>query len=232
MEGDAGPSVSSSVAAPKFGRLYNLFRHVSIWLAIVSAVLLIGGLVVIVLYAASTVGPHLRYLSVGLLTASAAFLTGCLTGFVFGIPRIVSSGALRLQTGGSKAPDQERSDGAQAGKSAQDSATPATDAPVAQAPAVPNFTPSTNLAEVSDWLTKLLLGAGLVQLTRLGAPLRSLINTVAGGLEPVTPPAGPTGPAVVMAASVLVAYTVLGFLCGYVVTTLWYGSRLEKLGLH
>ena len=29
-------------------------------------------------------------------------------------------------------------------------------------------------AEVSDWLTKLLLGAGLVQLTRLGRPLVQL----------------------------------------------------------
>ena len=210
---------------------YNLFRHVSSWLAIVSAVLLVGGLVVIGLYAAATVGPHLRYLSVGLLTAAAAFLSGCLIGFVFGIPRIVSSGALRLQAGGGNVPGQERSDGAQTGAGKPAPATPATETSVAQSSGALNFTPSTNLAEVSDWLTKLLLGAGLVQLTRLGAPLRSLIDTVARGLEPVTSPTGPTGPAVVMAASILVAFTVLGFLSGYVVTTLWYGRRLEKLGL-
>lgn len=30
------------------------------------------------------------------------------------------------------------------------------------------YLPSANLPEVSDWLTKLLLGAGLVQLTHLG----------------------------------------------------------------
>jgi hypothetical protein len=37
---------------------------------------------------------------------------------------------------------------------------------------------------VSDWLTKLLLGAGLVQLTRLGAPISQLIDSVAAGLAP------------------------------------------------
>lgn len=41
---------------------------------------------------------------------------------------------------------------------------------------------------MSDWLTKLLLGAGLVQLTHLG----------------------------------------LGFLVGYVTTTLWYGRNVSK----
>src|SRR6266702_6733481 len=51
------------------------------------------------------------------------------------------------------------------------------------------FSPSTNLAEISDWLTKLLLGAGLVSLSRLGAPVSKLISDVAGGLHgPVSDP--------------------------------------------
>ena len=50
------------------------------------------------------------------------------------------------------------------------------------------FATSTNLAEVSDWLTKLLLGAGLVSLTKIGAPLGHLIDTVAAGLTVTTSP--------------------------------------------
>jgi hypothetical protein len=50
------------------------------------------GAILIILYGSSTVGPHLRYISVGLFTACAAFLVGDLTGLVLGIPRIVSSG--------------------------------------------------------------------------------------------------------------------------------------------
>jgi hypothetical protein len=98
------------------------------------------------------------------------------------------------------------------------------DAPVNQ------FTPSTNLAEISDWLTKLLLGAGLVELTRLGHPLSSLIDAVARGLQGVPAGGAVSGTPVVAAASILVLYVVLGFLDGYVLTTLWYGKYLQRLG--
>jgi len=35
---------------------------------------------------------------------------------------------------------------------------------------------------------------------------------------------------VLVAASILVMYVVLGFLDGYVLTTLWYGKHLQRLG--
>jgi hypothetical protein len=89
-----------------------------------------------------------------------------------------------------------------------------------------SFEPSTNLAEISDWLTKLLLGAGLVSLTRLGPPLGRLINTVARGLGPH---GMATGAAVDIAAAILIGYAVLGFLAGYLATTLWYGKRLRAM---
>ena len=40
------------------------------------------GAVLIILYVVSTVGPYLRYISVGLFTACAAFLIGTLVGLV------------------------------------------------------------------------------------------------------------------------------------------------------
>jgi hypothetical protein len=54
------------------------------------------GAVLIILYVISTVGPHLRYISVGLFTACAAFLVGTVAGLVLAIPRFVSSGAYAL----------------------------------------------------------------------------------------------------------------------------------------
>jgi hypothetical protein len=128
-----------------------------------------------------------------MLTALAAFLSGCVAGFLFGIPRVVSSGQLRHDRG-------------------------------SQA-----YTPSTNLAEVSDWLTKLLLGAGLVQLTRLGAPIGHLIDTVAAGLTPAAAPTVPSSAAKVMAGAILFGYAAFGLLDAYVVTTMWYRQKLEKL---
>jgi len=90
------------------------------------------------------------------------------------------------------------------------------------------LTPSTNLAEISDWLTKLLLGAGLVELTRLGRPLSQLVDTVARSMQNVAPGAKLPDGATVVAGGVLALYVVLGFLVSYVLTTLWYSKYLEQ----
>jgi hypothetical protein len=91
------------------------------------------------------------------------------------------------------------------------------------------FSPSTNLAEISDWLTKLLLGAGLVSLSHLGGPIGRLIDDVASGLHGLT-----SNPAIIQAAKVtagaiMIAFAVLGLLVGYIVTSTWYELRIEKL---
>ncbi len=86
-----------------------------------------------------------------------------------------------------------------------------------------------NLAEVSDWLTKLLLGAALVQLTHLGAPIGSLIDHVALGLQNPSATGGPTSSAKVMAGLIIFGYAFLGLLEGYVVTSVWYPQKLISL---
>src|SRR6202035_592002 len=130
---------------------------------------------------------HWSYVGVGVLTSLAALVAGYLAGFLFGIPRLVSSGSFRL---GNQPTD---------------------------------YSPSSNLAEVSDWLTKLLLGAGLVQLTRIGAPIAGLIDNVAAGLHSS---AGSAEAAKVVAGAILFGYVIIGVLEGYMVTTLWYQSKL------
>jgi hypothetical protein len=169
-------------------------RHIGNWLAFLALALPVLGAIWICVYSFSTPGPHVTYLGVGMMTSIAALISGFLVGFLFGIPRVVSSGELR--------------------QTSKDTGA---------------YTPSSNLAEVSDWLTKLLLGAGLVQLTRLGGPIGDLIDHVAAGLQ-VTPPGhGPSEAAVVMAGAILLGFSVIGFLDGYVVTTVWYQKKIANL---
>jgi hypothetical protein len=93
---------------------------------------------------------------------------------------------------------------------------------------VDSWKPSTNLAEISDWLTKLLLGAGLVQLTNLGGPAGALIRSIARGLDNPSSTSS-SGPAMVAAGTIVVLFTILGFVMGYVLTTLWYSNALASL---
>jgi hypothetical protein len=152
---------------------------------------------------------------VAVLTALSAGAIGLLLGLLFGVPREVSSGAFR-QSNPTPAAALTTGDGA--------AADPA-DLPPSTPPVAGRFATSTNLAEVSDWLTKLLLGAGLVSLTKIGAPLGHMIDTVAAGLTTAT---GSTGSATVAAGAIMFGYGAIGFLDGYFVTTLWYQKELNK----
>jgi hypothetical protein len=181
-------------------------------LTMLALVLMLIGLVLIAIYSFATPGAHWQYLAVGALTAITVWVVGYLFGFLFGIPRIVSSGQLRMATAPNVIDHAKK--------------LQTTEAVVAGNP--PHMVPSSNLAEVSDWLTKLLLGAGLVSLTKLGEPLGSLINSIAAGMQGSNPPVV-TGPPQVMAAAILFGYVTLGFLVGYILTSLWYSRHLEKL---
>src|SRR6202034_3244068 len=125
------------------GRRLSLgpFAHTTFWLATLAIWVPLTGGLCIVFYAVKTPGPWATYIGVGALTAIAAQMTGCLIGFLFGVPK--SGDPVKAQ----QQPGAYRS--------------------------------NSNLSDVSDWLTKLLLGAGLVQLGRIGSPVAHLIDTVA-----------------------------------------------------
>lgn len=79
-----------------------------------------------------------------------------------------------------------------------------------------DYTPSNNLEQVSDWLTKILLGAGLVQLEELREYLagmgQSIENAVGGAA---------TG---AITQLTIVVFSVLGFLSGFLWTRVYYGA--------
>ncbi|MFD5467823.1 hypothetical protein ACFWIQ_34175 [Kitasatospora sp. NPDC127059] len=76
-----------------------------------------------------------------------------------------------------------------------------------------SYAPNTNLEQVSDWLTKVLLGVGLTQLGSLGERLHQLgtaLAPVLGGADAAAP----------FAAALVLYFLVLGFLAGWLVTRL------------
>jgi hypothetical protein len=68
------------------------------WLAIILLALVLIGFVMVAAYSFSRSGPHWQHFGVGVLAGLAALSVGCILGFLFGIPRVVSSGALRIQS--------------------------------------------------------------------------------------------------------------------------------------
>jgi len=80
---------------------------------------------------------------------------------------------------------------------------------------------NTNLEQISDWLTKILVGVGLVQISSLVRETGELVDWLAPGLggEPSSP---------VFALSLLVFFTVSGFLLLYVATRITLGPVFAR----
>ncbi|MFD8594363.1 hypothetical protein ACFV1L_05130 [Kitasatospora sp. NPDC059646] len=83
------------------------------------------------------------------------------------------------------------------------------------------YAANTNLEQVSDWLTKLLIGAGLTQLGTIDRTVRSL-------LDALSPSLGGRPDSKAFAAAMILAFLVLGFLVGWLLTRLLLASALSN----
>ncbi len=121
---------------------------------------------------------------VAFIWALAWVAGGFLFGFLFGIPKVVA---------------------------ATTSATnPALNDP-SQNPS-PKLKVNTNLEDISDWLTKVLVGATLTQLLRIPHAIERAANFMEGSV----------GPGVSFNAALLIYYSALGFLSGYILTRMFF----------
>ncbi len=127
-----------------------------------------------------------------LLVAAAAMAVGGLLGFLFGVPKVLSEG------GGTDT-------------AAEPGAPPAVQGTVTNA-VRGGVTANTNLEQISDWLTKILVGVGLVQLGRAPDAFGRLVGNLTDAFGM------PAGAHVI--GSVLVAFAVVGFLDAYLLTRL------------
>jgi len=134
-------------------------------------------------------------LGIAFLLAGGCVMLGGLLGFLFGIPK-----ALQLR---------ERPDASQLEGKEDKGSRPA-------------YRANTNLEEVSDWLTKILVGVGLTQLNAIPT------KVVAFGVYFGKPLGGDEVTGERFAAAVLLYFTVTGFLLGYLWTRLFLGSALAR----
>jgi hypothetical protein len=195
--------VSSLIRSSSINAATALFIYAMATLAAV-------GCLLILLYSSRfwASGQFLRILGVGMLAGGAALLTGFLLGFIFAIPRVGD------QKGKTKAVPPEGIHAENSGEQ-QDS--------------VPF---NANLVEISDWLTKIIVGVGLVELHSIPNALGKLSYYLAPGLLPAPCSGGAscteplvTGQAVGLA--ILIFYFTLGFLLGCVWTMISFKRILE-----
>jgi len=153
----------------------------------------------------------LRIVGVGILVAGAALLSGFLLGFIFGIPRVGSekvTAQAAAEPGGAHAAASE----------AQSS----------------GVTPNSNLVEISDWLTKIMVGVGLVELNSIPGKLGKLGYYLGPALRPAhcdgsAPCSDFIGNGQAASLVIIVFYFTLGFLWGYVWTRLYFQRDLGGL---
>jgi hypothetical protein len=87
-----------------------------------------------------------------------------------------------------------------------------------------SYSANTNLEQISDWLTKILVGVGLVQIGQLIQQGESLANFLARGLGDVA--SSPT-----FAAGLITYFGLVGFLYGYLSTRLFLAGALTSADL-
>jgi tetratricopeptide (TPR) repeat protein len=80
---------------------------------------------------------------------------------------------------------------------------------------------NTNLEQISDWLTKIIIGVGLVELGSIGSWLISFSKTIGKGF-------GDTELGQAYVLGVLVFYSGVGFLFGYLWTRLSFGLAVKE----
>lgn len=168
-------------------------KYINRFLTIAEAVLIAFPLVMLGIYCAGLPAHGLTAFGAAAMVAAASCLSGALLGFLFGVPRALSS-----DTGTHSA----RQDG--------------------------RLIPNTNLEQVSDWLTKIILGATLVQLgnlTRGFAELTTSVSSIFGS---------PTMENRIVTGATILYSAVLGFFAAYIaarsiITFLFYISPSDWL---
>lgn len=85
---------------------------------------------------------------------------------------------------------------------------------------------NTNLEQISDWLTKIIVGLGLVELRKVPELMKNLADWIA---KAFCDPANAYFPVAVSLSSAIVVYfAILGFLAGYLITRLFFAGAFGR----
>lgn len=144
-------------------------------------------------------------ITTGLLWALACLVAGAAIGFLFGIPKVLQ----KDDTAPTKPAD---------GSSITESGVDRQEKADAYRQRV-----NTNLTEISDWLTKIIVGLGLVNLHKMPPHLGRLADILAGGLNPEA-----ASKEKGFAVALIVCFAILGFLFGYLYTRLFLAGAFAR----
>lgn len=140
-------------------------------------------------------------LATALVVVSASAVTGAVIGFLFGIPRARRAGTEGTPT-----------------RTASGDTTTVTSP---EAEGKPATRPNSNLDDISDWLTKILVGVGLTQLGAIGGALGDLSRALGPSL-------GGAESSPVFGLALVITFTSTGFLIGYLWTRYYMPALLER----
>ncbi len=170
---------------------------------------------VVAIALASAIATGWRANSVGpvLLWVTASFAAGGTAGFLFGIPKsgILSESAGNASNGASSTAD--------AGSQAEQGTQERSAAQSARQRARPN----TNLEEVSDWLTKILVGLTLANLGELRSQVQSIALNAASAIR-----AKPDASDISAASALIVGFALIGFLAVYLYMRLFVQGAIVR----
>jgi hypothetical protein len=168
-----------------FKFLFQNFKE-GAWLWVPASVPVpLAGAIGLILYAWSQ--DSLTVFSVSLLVACAAWISGGLLGFIFGVPRVL--------------------------------ATDRPESSLAEAHAI--YRSNSNLEQISDWLTKIIVGVSLVE-------LRSLINATSDLVDFLAPALGGPPYGKSFALGVVLTFAISGFIVCYIFTRVYLAILFRK----
>jgi hypothetical protein len=193
--GEAGPQGGQSLLTRIATLIFGPTRTPEQSAANQGWILVLSGTAAAGLILIGVVAVDVHSFAAGCLLAIAASMVGALTGFLFGLPRSARTDVVTRDHGAPAAdsqriPVETRSSGYKA---------------------------NTNLEDISDWLTKILVGVGLTQLTSIPNAFKDLVDAAKVAM-------GVGADSGAIAGSVLVGYVLIGFLSTY----LWARTRLGE----
>jgi hypothetical protein len=176
--------------------------------------LAVGIVIIVIRYAHFSSSPS-SALSLALIWAGACLISGVAVGFLFGIPRVFQ--------GADQKGEQSKKD------LSTTEQREARGGPNSAYRAAYRQEVNTNLLEISDWLTKIIVGLSLVNLKQIPTWVDSSATLLARGL------AGCPGCKKdilssdhAFASALIVGFSVLGFLMGYLYTRLFLAGAFFR----
>lgn len=181
---------------------YERYKWTSIWLCIGTAL----GLIAVIVFAVTT---RLNF-GILMLWSLAYLVIGGLFGFIFSVPKLISD---------TKATSTDTMNLTDATKEKASVATLKT-----------RVQENTNLTQISDWLTKVIIGATLVQIKEVPKFIFKVSTYMGKGLLIAGSSAASTDQATVVSAGIILFFSAWGFICGYLVMKLVLTDQFAGIG--